>query len=194
MGMTIDGSSAQGGNDMATRTEARPTDALVREAKDPVTPIAGPYGHPFHPIFVTIPIGAWICALIFDIASRVKDNGSPTLVDAAYWLIGIGIIGALVAAIFGLLDLLSIPRRTRAFATGLTHMSLNLIVVALFVVNFIWRHNDHLDLAKVRVGQLVLSAVAVAILAVSGWLGGTLAYHFGVRVADQTTQADGFRK
>jgi uncharacterized membrane protein len=178
---------------MASRTEARP-DLLVREAKDPISPVAGPYGHPFHPIFVTIPIGAWVCALIFDIATRVDANGSPALVEAAYWLVGIGIIGALVAALFGLMDLLRIPRRTRAFATGLTHMTLNLIVVALFVANFVWRHADYDELARVRVGQLVLSAVAIAILAVSGWLGGTLAYHFGVRVADEATQADdGFR-
>jgi hypothetical protein len=26
----------------------------------------------------------------------------------------------------------------------------------------------------------------------SGWLGGMLAYRFGVRVADETTQAEGF--
>jgi uncharacterized membrane protein len=104
-------------------TDSRPTDLLVRDAKEPVTPVAGPYGHPFHPIFVTLPIGAWVCALIFDIASRVNAHGSHTLVDASYWLIGIGIVGALVAALFGLMDLLTIPRRTRAFATGLTHMS-----------------------------------------------------------------------
>jgi uncharacterized membrane protein len=46
----------------------------------------------------------------------------------------------------------------------------------------------------VKGGQLVLSAVGIAILAVSGWLGGSLAYHFGVRVADQTAQAEGFRR
>jgi uncharacterized membrane protein len=34
--------------------------------------------------------------------------------------------------------------------------------------------------------------VAVAILGASGWLGGKLAYHYGVRVADEQTQAEGF--
>jgi uncharacterized membrane protein len=179
---------------MATSTDSRPADVLVRDAKEPVTPAAGPYGHPFHPIFVTLPIGAWVCALIFDIATRVNAHGSRSLVDAAYWLIGIGILGALVAALFGLMDLLTIPRRTRAFATGLTHMALNLVVVGLFIANFVWRHGDYYDLSKVKIGQLVLSAIGVAILGLSGWLGGTLAYHFGVRVADQTTQAEGFRR
>jgi uncharacterized membrane protein len=178
---------------MATTPETR-GDALVHDAKDPISPIAGPYGHPFHPILVTVPIGAWVCSLIFDIATRIDDNGAPALVEASYWLIGIGVIAALVAAVFGLMDLLTIPRRTRAFATGLTHMLLNVTTVGLFIVNFFWRRDDYDELAKVKAGQLILSAVAIALLAVSGWLGGRLAYRYGVRVADEARQADGYRR
>lgn len=44
----------------------------VEQAKEPVSAVlAGPYGHPFHPILVTIPIGAWVSSLVFDIASRI---------------------------------------------------------------------------------------------------------------------------
>lgn len=178
---------------MTTPTSLPAPGALAHEAKHPATKIAGPYGHPFHPMLVTLPIGAWISALVFDIATRVNDNGSRSLVDASYWLIGIGIVAAIGAAVFGVIDLVRIPRGTRAFATGLTHMALNLFVVALFVVNFLWRRGDYDELAKVRAGQLGLSVAAIAVLAVSGWLGGTLSYHFGVRVADEATQAaDGF--
>ena len=42
-----------------------------QQAKHPVSLMAGPYGHPFHPILVTIPIGAWTASLVFDIASHV---------------------------------------------------------------------------------------------------------------------------
>lgn len=45
-----------------------PTD-LHRRAKHPVTVAAGPHGHPFHPVFVTIPIGAWAASLVFDVVS-----------------------------------------------------------------------------------------------------------------------------
>jgi uncharacterized membrane protein len=161
-------------------------------AKRPKSPIAGPYGHPFHPILVTIPIGAFVCSFIFDILTRTRSEGRAYLVDGAYWLIGIGIVAALIAAIFGLIDLLAIPRHTRAFATGVTHMALNLVVVAIFVVNFAWRAGDHLDLIKTRGGQMILSAIGLAVLAVSGWLGGKLSYRYGVRVADEETQAEGF--
>src|SRR5205085_6077319 len=86
-------------------------------AKQPVTPVAGPYGHPFHPLLVTVPIGAWVTSIVFDILSRTADHGAD-FARGAYWLIGIGIVGALVAAAFGLMDLLSVPARTRAKRVG----------------------------------------------------------------------------
>jgi uncharacterized membrane protein len=162
-------------------------------AKQPITKAAGPYGHPFHPILVTIPIGAWVASLIFDIASRVNSAGSHSLVDAAYWLIGIGLVGAVVAALFGLMDLLTIPRGTKALTVGLTHMTLNLGIVALFIADFFWRHSNHDYIAsRTHPGQLALSAVGIALLLVSGWLGGMLSYRYGVRVVDEGTQAEGF--
>lgn len=160
--------------------------------KQPVTKLAGPYGHPFHPILVTIPIGAWVSALVFDIVSHVNNSGSPSLVDAAQWLIAIGLIGAVVAALFGLLDLLAIPTGTRAFAIGVTHMVLNLGIVALFVADFFWRHSESHQPSRTHPGQLALSAVGIVLLLASGWLGGMLSYRFGVRVADEVTQGEGF--
>jgi uncharacterized membrane protein len=173
---------------MATTTD---TSTRTHEAKRPLSPAAGPYGHPFHPILVTIPIGAWVGSLVFDIATRAGD-GSRALTEASYWLIGLGILGALLAAVFGLMDLLRIPRGSRALKFGLTHMLLNLTVVALFIVNFFWRHGSYDDSARVSVGQMVLSIVAIALLLVSGWLGGTLTYRYGVRVAAEADQAEGY--
>ena len=162
-----------------------------RLAKRPATPLAGPYGHPFHPILVTVPIGAWVVSMAFDITTLWA--GEPEVfVKGAFWLIGAGIVGALAAAIFGLMDLLTIPRGTPAFRTGLTHMALNLTAVVLFAISFALRR-DHLDDADATVAAVVVSAIALAILGVSGWLGGKLAYRYGVRVVDEATQAEGFR-
>ncbi|HET9730867.1 MAG TPA: DUF2231 domain-containing protein [Acidimicrobiia bacterium] len=159
-------------------------------AKRPRSRVAGPYGHPFHPMLVTLPIGAFVSSIVFDLFTL--PGGRAYLVDGAYWLLGVGLIGALVAAVFGLLDLLAIPRRTHAFRVGITHLALNVIALAVFAASFAWRSTDHLDIDKTRIGQLVLSAVALAVLGVSGWLGGELAYHYGVRVADEATQQEGF--
>jgi uncharacterized membrane protein len=160
----------------------------LHQAKLPQTPLAGPYGHPFHPILVTVPIGAWVSSLVFDIATRAKSNGSQQLVYGAWWLILIGIIGAGAAALFGLMDLTRLRRHSRALRAGLVHMTLNELVLAAFVVNVIWRYDGHSTDTKVRGGQLALSAVALGVLAISGWIGGMLAYRYGVRVAEETDQ------
>jgi uncharacterized membrane protein len=163
----------------------------VQQAKRPVTVLAGPYGHPFHPILVTVPIGAWVSALIFDVGSHIVDHPG-FLTQGSEWLIAIGVLGALAAAMVGFLDLFAIPTGTAAFRTGLVHMSLNLTVTGAYVLNFFWRYGSYPDGGSVRGGQLALSAVSLALLAVSGYLGGKLAYRYGVRVADERTQAEGF--
>ena len=169
---------------MADRTDA------LHEAKRPRTPLAGPYGHPFHPILVTIPIGTWVAAVIFDIIGFVADDPEPYVVGAMI-LVLIGLIGAVLAAIFGLIDMLGIAAGTPARKTALTHMGINLVAVVLMLVSLLVRYNADRD--EVSVLGFVLSLVALAGLGVSGWLGGKLAYHYGVRVADEATQADGFR-
>lgn len=150
---------------MAALTPAR--------GKQPIIKAVGPYGHPLHPILVLIPMGAWMASLAFDIISRVSTHGSPSLSDAAYWLILAGVIGAVVSALFGLLDLLTIPRRTRALRVGVAHMVLMLGIVALFFADWYWRHiSESYEAAKVHPGQLMLSAVGVVLLLATGWLGG----------------------
>ncbi|SCL36677.1 Uncharacterized membrane protein [Micromonospora rhizosphaerae] len=161
------------------------------QAKAPVTALAGPYGHPLHPALVAVPIGAWIASFVFDLASRVVDHPG-FLADGSRWLIAIGVLGALAAAVTGFLDLLAIPPRTPAFRTALVHMSLNLAVTAAYAINFLARGGQPAA-APVPWGALAASAVSLAALSVSGYLGGKLAYRYGVRVADESTQAEGYR-
>lgn len=69
----------------------------LEQAKRPVSAaLAGPYGHPWHPILVTVPIGAWVASLVFDIGSRLVSAGA-FLVQGSLWLIAIGVLGALAA-------------------------------------------------------------------------------------------------
>ncbi|PBC39632.1 hypothetical protein CJ179_37245 [Rhodococcus sp. ACS1] len=164
----------------------------LHSAKQPVSAVlAGPYGHPFHPIVVTVPIGAWVSSLVFDVASHLV--GDPSVLTAgSVWLIAIGVIGAVVAAMFGLLDLFAIPPGTRAFRIGLIHMSLNLGVTVAYAVNFVWRRGDYGRAEAVAAGPLTLSVVSVCLLGAAGYLGGKLAFRYGVRVAAETIQAEGF--
>jgi len=73
----------------------------LRQAKQPVSAaLAGPYGHPYHPVLVTVPIGAWVASMVFDIASQLVGNPA-FLAQGSVWLIATGVIGALAAATTG---------------------------------------------------------------------------------------------
>jgi uncharacterized membrane protein len=56
-----------------------------------------------HPILVTVPIGAWVASLGFDISSHVADE-ADVFAKGAFWLIALGVLRALVAALAGYLD------------------------------------------------------------------------------------------
>jgi uncharacterized membrane protein len=165
-------------------------DRPLHRAKQPRTFLAGPYGHPFHPIMVTIPIGAWIASFVFDLVGFASDEPEPWVYGARL-LILIGLVGAVVAAALGLMDLSQIQSGTRARRTALIHMSLNLLVTALFAISLIVRLNASDE--EVSVTGFVLSVIGLLILMVSGYLGGKLAYRYGIRVADEATQvSEGF--
>lgn len=162
------------------------------QSKQPVSALlAGPHGHPFHPIMVTVPIGAWVASFVFDLASHLVDHPG-FLTQGSEWLIGIGVLGALAAAMLGFLDLFAIPTGTPAHRTALLHMTLNLLVTIAYAIGFWWRQGGDASGDPVATGQIVLSAIGLAGLALSGSLGGKLAYHYGVRVAEEDTQAQGF--
>ena len=129
-------------------------------------------GHPVHPMLVTIPIGLWIFSLVSDLV--YASTGDARWATTAYFTLGGGIVGALLAALPGFVDLLAL-REGRERRTGLTHMSLNLAIVVVQAVNFWLRGQDGNETLP-----LVLSVVAVVALAVSGWLGGQLVHVLGV--------------
>ncbi|HEY6277444.1 MAG TPA: DUF2231 domain-containing protein [Streptosporangiaceae bacterium] len=161
------------------------------QAKYPVSVLAGPYGHPFHPLLVTVPVGAWFASLVFDLASR-RVPDPAFLVRSSMWLIAIGLIGAAAAALAGFLDLAAIPAGTRARRMALVHMTLNITVTVAYLADWLVRRAVLRPPDRVPPALIVLSAVNFTVLAISGYLGGRLAYRYGVRVATETTQASGF--
>jgi uncharacterized membrane protein len=164
----------------------------MRQAKHPVSAVlAGPYGHPYHPILVTVPIGAWVISLGFDLASHLASRPA-FLAQGSEWLIAAGLAGAVAAGLAGLLDLAAIPVGTVAFRTACTHMFINLMLMAAYAGNFAWRYHSHSPRSPVDPRIIALSAASVAALGVSGYLGGKLTYRYGVRVATESTQIEGY--
>ena len=130
--------------------------------------------HPIHPMLVPIAIGLWLFSLVCDLVHRFGSANPNWEVVAGYTLVG-GIIGALVAAVPGFIDMLSLPWSTKRIA--LIHMTLNLTIVALYIVNAYLRQRH-----GVTDSTIWLSVISIAMLVVSGWLGGKLVYVHGVAV------------
>jgi uncharacterized membrane protein len=144
--------------------------------------------HPIHPLLVGIPIGLWVFSLICDLVYYFGWGGSEWAGVALYTLGG-GIVTALLAAIPGVIDLISITDH-KLRRIGIIHMSINLVVVGLYVVNFALRRGT----AAPTLLPLILSLVGVGLLGVAGWLGGELVHVYGVSVAGEGTVRGGPRQ
>jgi uncharacterized membrane protein len=134
-------------------------------------------GHPVHPMLIVFPLGLLATAAIFDIITlSTSDSKWSTM---ARYMIAAGIIGGLLAAVFGLIDWIGIPSNTRAKAIGLWHGGLNVLVVLLFAGSWLLRRPEPASPSSLA---LALSFAAVVIAVVAGWFGGELVDRLGVGV------------
>ena len=137
-------------------------------------------GHPVHPMLIVLPLGLFIAAVVFD--GLYLWRGDAAFATVGYWNIAGGIIGGLLAAVFGIIDWMAIPAGTRAKRIGLLHGGSNVVVVAAFAIAWLTR-GAATDLGPtttvfmLEVGALLLGSVA-------GWLGGELVDRLGVGVDD----------
>jgi uncharacterized membrane protein len=124
-------------------------------------------------MLVTLPIGLWIFSMICDFGFLITADSRWAVV--AYFTLGGGIVGALLAAVPGLIDLLGL-QDPRAQRVGVYHMVLNLAIVAVQAGNLWLRTSDE----AAGVLPRGISIVVVLALIASGWLGGHLVHVLGV--------------
>ncbi|PYL69223.1 MAG: hypothetical protein DMF22_11575, partial [Verrucomicrobia bacterium] len=105
----------------------------------------------------------------------------PNLVRDSFYAMLLGVITTLIAAVPGVVDYTDIRSDHPAKRTATTHLTLNLIVVALYGINLGVRSSSLVD-PKISFGPLILSLVGVGLLSVSGYLGGRLVYDAGISV------------
>ena len=140
-------------------------------------------GHPIHQMLIPFPFGLLATAVIFDIIYLIW--GNPTMVTVSYWMIYAGIIGAILAAPFGLIDWLAIPKGTRAKSVGLLHGLGNVVVLLLFIGSCWLRYSSRATIPYLpSTPALVLSFVGFALAGGTGWLGGELVDRLSVGVDD----------
>jgi uncharacterized membrane protein len=136
-------------------------------------------GHPIHPILVPFPLGLLTTSVIFDIVHLV--TGGARWAEISFWMIAVGVIGGLLAAVFGLIDWLAIPSGTRAKAIGLGHGLSNVVMVALFASSWLLRTGAPGDPGVL---PIVLSFLGVGLASLGGFLGGELVFRMGIGVAE----------
>ncbi|MCG8925016.1 DUF2231 domain-containing protein [Lentzea sp. CC55] len=123
-------------------------------------------GHPLHPLMITVPIGAWVCASVLD--ARAGNE------EAARRLTGIGLAAAPPTVLLGLADYDRLSRRQQR--VGVVHAIANTAALACFTASYAARRQE----AHVR-GKL-LSLLGLTAMGVGGALGGHLAYAQGAGV------------
>src|SRR5579859_8145822 len=135
-------------------------------------------GHPIHPMLIVFPLGLLATSLAFDVAYLIQGDAMFGVVS--FWMISAGIIGGLLAAIFGVIDWWGIPKNVRAYWIGLWHGIGNACVVGLFAISWFLRSNA--PGYTPDTGAITLSCFAVGTALVTGWLGGELVDRLAIGV------------
>ncbi|MFG1779424.1 DUF2231 domain-containing protein [Micromonospora sp. NPDC049048] len=137
-------------------------------------------GHGIHPMMIVFPLGLLATAVIFDILYLITDRAGFQI-SAAYTM-GAGVIGGLIAAVFGFTDWRAIPSGTRAKRVGAIHGLGNVVVVLLFAVSWLLRASA--TNWEPSALALICSFAGVILSGMTAWLGGELVERLGVGVSD----------
>src|ERR1043166_5717641 len=114
------------------------------------------FGHPLHPILITLPIGLFVATFLFDLI--YWQTATETWATGALWLLGFGLIGAALAAVAGLVDFVG-DARIRNISDAWQHAIGNVIAVLVAVANFYWRYRY--GNSAILPAGLLMSAVVV---------------------------------
>lgn len=131
-------------------------------------------GHPMHPMLTDVPIGAWTAALALDTLESAPLRRSAALTDAARTCVGLGLLGAMAAALTGVTDWQHTQGNARRVA--LVHGMLNAAALGTYALS--WRERRQ---GRDRRGRL-LGALGYSLVWAGGYLGGNLVFRHKVGV------------
>jgi uncharacterized membrane protein/nitrite reductase/ring-hydroxylating ferredoxin subunit len=126
-------------------------------------------GHAIHPMLIPFPLAFLAGGFLFDLIGVVLAR--PALWTVGYYLTIVGVGAALLAALPGFIDyFFTVPPQSSGKERATKHMLAMLTVVGLFAVAWILRDNG----PRPGTATLALEAVGAGLLAIGGWMGGTL--------------------
>jgi uncharacterized membrane protein len=139
-------------------------------------------GHPIHPMLVAFPIAFYVATVVT--LTAYGGTGDPFWYHVAFLTSLSAVTMAVVAAVPGLVDLLGLPVHSRAKATAIKHLGLNMFTVALFAIVALVTGHDWYAAGPLHFGwPLVLGLLGLASLSVAGSLGWKLVqtHHVGIK-------------
>jgi uncharacterized membrane protein len=137
-------------------------------------------GKPSHPPLTDASIGAYtvgVAMLVLGALSVEKEQ----MAHGSLLAISGGLILALPTALTGLLDWLEIPAGTPRKIVATTHLLVMLTATLIFAATWLVQLDGYKH-GHVKTLAWILGLGAEGLLAVGGFLGGTLVFVFGVRV------------
>jgi uncharacterized membrane protein len=140
-------------------------------------------GRPVHAMLVPIPIVCFVATLITDIV--YWQTAAMLWADMSAWLLLVGLIVSLFAAPAGMIDFFGDPR-IRKLRAAWIHGAGNVTALILSIFNCLIHTRD--AYTSVVPSGLILSALVVLILLVTGWNGWALVYRHGVGVRQREQQ------
>jgi uncharacterized membrane protein len=137
-------------------------------------------GHPLHPMLIPFPVAFFVATLACD--ALFWKTGNSAWATGGIWLLGAGIVMALLAAVVGLVDVLG-DQRIRALNDVWLHAGGNLVIVLIEIYNWYARYSE--GTAAVVPKGFILSLIVVCGLLFTGWKGWEMVYRHRVGVADE---------
>ncbi|HWP54971.1 MAG TPA: DUF2231 domain-containing protein, partial [Pyrinomonadaceae bacterium] len=139
-------------------------------------------GHPLHPILIPFPIGLLVFSVIADLVYLWRGNPVWQNYIAFYTLLG-GIVGALVAAVPGLIDWATLTNPAVVKIAN-WHARVNIITLVIFGASFYLRTSSGAQwITGFPSLPIFLSLVGAIGLGIAGWLGGEMVFKHQVAVA-----------
>src|ERR671923_1545918 len=146
-------------------------------------------GHPIHPPLTDATIGIYTFALIASIlqVAGVAEQNTAT----AWWLaLVVGLCSTALTATTGFIDWLDIEWGTELWKTATLHMVVMVSATVFFGLAAIFGHSHYVH-GLVGTVPFILTVIGFAVLAVGGWLGGTITVVHGLRVLNLVTEPTG---
>jgi uncharacterized membrane protein len=141
------------------------------------------FGHPAHQLMTPFPIGALGLSIVMDACYSISGNRQH--LNTARHALDFGLVSGLLAAPFGLIDLLAVQSGTRAKRVGSAHGLGNVAMLGLFATSRLMRRGNRASAAA-----RWISGSAFVLSGITAWLGGELVVRHGIGISDKVRRPE----